>query len=196
VKEKHLPELNDEFAKSFGAEDITKLREGVRTDLENELKFKQERDARNQLVGGLLGAVQFDLPDSVVQAETRNVVYDLVRENQQRGISRELIEQQKEQIYSFAATSAKDRVKATFLLSKIAEKESLRVDQQEIAQRVYYLAQANNTPVEKFAKQIAEREGYGQIQQELLTSKVLDLLLKEAKIEEVPEGSLKSEGHV
>ena len=48
-------------------------------------------------------------------------------------------------------------------------------------------------PVEKFAKQIAERDGYGPIQQELLTAKVLDLLLKEAKIEEVPEGTLKGE---
>ena len=194
VKEKHLPELNEEFAKSFGAESLEKLREGVRTDLENELKFKQERDARNQVVTVVLGAVQFELPDSLVQTETRNVVYDLVRENQQRGISREVIEQQKDQIYGFAANSARERVKATFVLNRIAEKESIQVDKNELAQRLYQLAQANNVPVEKFAKELSDREGYGAIQQEILTSKVLDYLVKEAKIEEVPEGTLTNQG--
>ncbi|HEY6167594.1 MAG TPA: trigger factor [Verrucomicrobiae bacterium] len=190
VKEKALPELNEEFAKSFGAESLAKLREGVRGDLENELKFSQDRDARNQVVSALLAGAQFDLPESVVQTETRNAVYDLVRENQQRGVSREAIEQQKDQIYSFAASSAKERVKALFVLNRIAEQEHLRVEQQELAQRVYYLAQANNTPIEKFAKQLDERGGYAQIQQELLTAKVLDFLLKEAKFEEVPAGTL------
>jgi len=45
-------------------------------------------------------------------------------------------------------------------------------------------------PVEKFAKELSDREGYGAIQQEILTSKVLDYLVKEAKVEEVPEGTL------
>ncbi|MBI3881882.1 MAG: trigger factor [Verrucomicrobia bacterium] len=190
IKEKVLPALDEEFAKSFGAESLAKLREGVLTDLQNELAYTRDRNERNQIVESLLKAVSFELPESVVQAETRNVVHDMVRENQQRGVSREAIEQQKEQIYQFAASSAKERVKAVFVLNKIAEAEKITVNQQELAQRIYQLAEANQMPVEKFAKQLSERDGYSEIQQQLLTGKTLDHLQKLARIEEVPAGSL------
>lgn len=189
VKEKALPDLNEDFAQSFGAESLAKLHEGVRSDLENELKFKQDRAARNQIVSALLAAAQFELPESVVQAETRSVVYDLVRENQERGVSREAIEKQKDEIYNFAAGSARERVRAMFILNRIAEKENIRVEQQELAQRVYQMAQANGVPVEKFAKELSERSGYAGIQQDLQTAKTLDFLVKEAKFEEAPAGA-------
>lgn len=190
VKVKELPALDEEFAKSFGAESLAKLTEGVRGDLENELKYKQARVERNQIVDHLLKAVSFELPETVVQNETRSVVYDLVRENQQRGVPKEIIEQQKDQLYNFAAASAKDRVKAMFLLSKIAEKEGVKVDQQELAQRIYAMAAQQEVPVEKFAKQLQEQGGYSQIQQQLLVEKVLSQLHARAKVEEVPAGSL------
>src|SRR5205823_14482420 len=125
VKEKMLPPLDDAFAKTYGAEDLEKLRAGVKRDLENELKLKQDRTVRNQLVRSLLNRVNFELPESAVAHETRNVVYDLVQENAKRGVSREVIENQKEQIYTAANQGAKERVKVAFLLQKIAEKEDI-----------------------------------------------------------------------
>ena len=136
VKEKVLPPLDEELAKAYGAENLEKLQAGVRRDLENELKFKQEKAMRNELVRALLGRVNFELPETAVAQETRNVVYDLVRENAKRGVPREVIEQQKEQIYSAATHNAKERVKVQFLLQKIAEKEDIKVSQEEIARRV------------------------------------------------------------
>ena len=111
VKEKVLPPLDEELAKAYGAESLEKLQAGVRRDLENELKFKQEKTIRNELVRALLGRVNFELPETAVAQETRNVVYDLVQENAKRGVSRDVIEQQKEQIYSAATHNAKERVK-------------------------------------------------------------------------------------
>ena len=87
------------------------LRAGVRKDLEDELKFSQNKNVRGQLVRALLDRVHFDLPESAVAQETRNVVYDIVTENQKRGVSREKIEQEKENIYSAATQGAKERVK-------------------------------------------------------------------------------------
>ena len=89
VKEKVLPALDDAFAKSYGAENVEKLREGVRRDLENELAFSQNKSIRNQIVSSLLNRVNFEVPESVLAHETRNVVFDIVRENQKRGVSRE-----------------------------------------------------------------------------------------------------------
>src|SRR5207248_6098848 len=74
VKEKVLPALDEAFAKSYGAENLEKLREGVRRDLENELTYKQKKSVQDQLVRALLDRVQFELPESSVARETRNVV--------------------------------------------------------------------------------------------------------------------------
>jgi trigger factor len=170
VKEKVLPAVDDAFAKSFGAEDLQKLREGVRRDLENELNYAQNRSVRNQLIGALMGKVNFDLPESAVQNETKNVVYDLVRENQKRGVPREMIEQEKDKIYSAAAQNAKDRVKVSFLLRKIAEKEDIKVSQEDVLRRIQAMSQMYQIPPEKFIKDLQKRNGVIEIYDQICRS--------------------------
>jgi len=189
VKEKTLPTLDEAFAKSYGAESLEKLREGVRKDLENELKFKQTKTTRNQIVRGLLDRVNFELPESAVAQETRNVVYDIVQENTKRGISRQIIEQQKEQIYSVATQGAKERVKVAFLLQKIAEKEDIKVSQEEIAARIQHLAAMYQIPAEKFAKDLQKRNGLIEIYDQIMNEKVVDFLQQNAQVEEVAPGA-------
>jgi trigger factor len=185
VKEKTIPELSEEFAKSYGAESLEKLQEGVRHDLGNELAFKQRRSVRNQLVRWLLERAQFELPESVVMGETKNVIYDIVRENQQRGVPKEAIDQQRDEIYNVASNSAKDRVRAAFILGKIAEQEQIKVNDQEMAQRIVTLAEQNHVKPDKLIKQLRERNGLAEIHEQILSSKVLDFLQLNAKIEEI-----------
>jgi trigger factor len=185
VKERILPALDDAFAKSFGAENLEKLRTGVRTDLENELKSKISRDTNVQLVRELMGRVNFDLPETAVAQETRNVVYDLVQENAKRGVSRDVIEKEKEAIYSAAASNAKDRVKLSFLIQRIAEQEGIKVAQEEILRRVQTLAAMYQMPPDKFLKDLQKRNGLVQIYDQLAHDKVMEFLEANAKIEEV-----------
>lgn len=189
VKEKTLPALDDAFAKSYGAENLEKLREGVRRDLQNELDYKINRSIRNQLVGSLLNRVNFELPETAVAQETRNVVYDIVQENAKRGVSREVIEQQKDRIYSAASQGAKERVKVAFLLQKIAEKEDIKVSQEEIAQRITHLAATYQIPAEKFLKDLQKRNGLIEIYDQVMNEKVMEMLQQNAKLEEVPAGA-------
>jgi trigger factor len=174
----------------YGAENLEKLREGVRRDLESELSYKQTRVVRNQLIRSLLNRVNFELPESAVASATRNAVYDIVQENTKRGVSRQLIEQEKERIYSAATQGAKERVKVAFLLQKIAEKEDIKVSQQEIAQRISHLAATYQIPAEKFAKDLQKRNGLIEIYDQVMNEKVVDFLQSNAKIEEVPAGTL------
>ena len=189
VKEKTLPELNEDFAKSYGAENVERLREGVRKDLDNELKYKTKRTTRDQLMRELLNRVNFDLPESVVLNETRHVVYDLVRENQQRGISREAIDQQKDRIFSYASNNARERVKAAFVLGRIADKEGLKADQKEVTQRILVLAEQHQIKPEQLIKQLQERNGLAEIEEQIVTSKVMDLLEQHARFEDVLPGT-------
>ena len=126
----------------------------------------------------------FDLPETAVANETRNVVYDLVRQNTQRGISRELIETQKDEIYSIAATNAKERVKLAFLVGRIAAQEKLEATQEDVLKRAQQLAMMYQMPFDQFVKDLQKRDGVNELYQQVLHEKVLDLLEKSATITE------------
>ena len=186
VKEKVLPPLDDAFAKKYGAENLEKLREGVRRDLENELKYSQSRAVRGQLVQGLLGRVNFELPETAVAHETRNVVYDIVRENSQRGVGRDVIEKQKDEIYSAATRSAKERVKLSFLIQRIAEQEKIAVTEEEAVRRAQTLAAMYQIPLDQFLKDLQKRNGVNELYDQIAHEKVLAFLEQNAKIEDIP----------
>ncbi len=183
VREKVLPAVDDEFAKRYDAASLEALRAGVRKDLENELKYKQDRDTRAQIVRGLMGRVNFELPETAVAQETKNVVYDLVRENTKRGVGRETIEKEKDAIYSAAAANAKDRVKLAFLVQRIAEKEDIKVSQEEILQRVQMLAGMYQMPPDKFLKDLQKRNGLTEIYDQVAHDKVMEFLANNAQYE-------------
>lgn len=185
VREKVLPAADDALAKGYGAESLEKLKEGVRRDLENELNYKNNKSVRNQLITALLKQVSFDLPESALAHETRNVVYDIVRENQQRGVSQDIIEKQKEEIYNAASAGAKDRVKAAFLLQKIGEKENIAATQEEVLQRIYQIAQMSQTTPDKLIKDLQKRNGISEIFTQVRNEKVVDFLQQHAKLEDV-----------
>lgn len=186
VKERVLPEANDEFAKQFGTETLEALKEGIRNDLEGELKHKRVTSIRNQLIQSILTRVQCDLPEAIVQNETRNVVRDIVYQNQQRGVTKESIQEHKDEIFAAANTSAKDRVKAALILNRIAEKENIRVKDEEVLQRVALIAQQRQERPEKVLKEFQQSGQINAVAEQILTSKVLDFMQLQAIVTEVP----------
>jgi len=184
VKEKVLPALDDALAKKFGAEDLEKLKVGVRADLENELKYSRAKAIRQQVVQSLLEKLNFDLPETAVAQETRNVVHDLVRQNMQRGIGRELIESQKDEIYTAAAGNAKERVRLAFIVQRIAEQEKLSATQDDVLKRAQQLAMMYQTPLDQFIKDLQKRNGVNELYEQVIHEKVMDLLEKNASVTE------------
>ena len=185
VKEKSLPELDDKFAKGFGAESMDKLREGVENDLKNELEYSKKKSIRNQCVDKLLGAVNCDLPETIVNEATRAAVHNIVQQNHERGVGKEIIEENKDKIYANAKTDAEVRVKANYILSKIAEKEGIKVTDQELSRQVAAMATQQKVKPQKLAQQLKENGTIYQVQEEIMNAKVIDLLEEKAKVTEI-----------
>ena len=185
LKEKKLPELNDELAKKLGAESLEKLTEAVRKSLQAETEGQQDSEMRRQVVEHLLSKVEFELPESLVQQETRGIIYDVVRENSMRGATKEQLEQKKDEIFGFAAKSAKDRLRTSFILDAIAHAEQIKVEEPEIEQRIAQLAQRSRTTPARLKAQLAEKGALGEIEEQILVSKTLDFLVDSAKVEMV-----------
>jgi trigger factor len=182
IKEKKFPELTDEFAKKIGADNVEKLKETIRQSLATEHEAQTNAELRKQIVDELLGRVDFELPESMVTQETRSIIYDVVRENSQRGISKEALEQKKDEIYGYATKSAKERLKTSFILDAIAQAEKITVEESEMEARIAALAQRYRMTPAKLKAQLDEKGGLGEIEEQLLVGKTLDFLLANAKV--------------
>ena len=79
-----------------------------------------------------------------------------------------------------------ERIDEFRVFKRIAEKEKLQVSQQEIAQRVHQMAAQHQVPVQQMAKRLEDTNGFGEIHEQLLSAKVIQLLELHARVEDVP----------
>jgi trigger factor len=183
IKIKNAPVLDDAFAQEIAKMDLADLKTRIRENMEQEKKGEADRAARAEIVHKLISSVEFELPPTAVDEETHATVYDIVSENQSRGVPATVLEEKKDEIYTNAAKAAKESVKFKFIAAQIAENEKLDVTNEQVAQHVSFLAQREGLTMEKMVAQIRKNNALGVIRQQLLRQSVLDFLLKESKSE-------------
>jgi trigger factor len=183
IKTRKLPELNDALAQEIAKLNLDELRTRLKTNLGEQKKMTARRDHTRQIVDHLLKSVDFELPESVVASETSQVVFDIVAENQARGVPSGLLEEKKTEIFANAASSAKQSVKLKLIAGKIAEQEKITVDQQELLGRLQELAQQQDMAIDKLIREMSKNGSIEEVQERLLMQKVIDFLLQAAKVE-------------
>ncbi len=189
LKRQTLPELDDAFAEKVApGKTLAELRDLARTELTNERKGMIENAKRQQIIAQLTGAVQFELPGDFVRGETRRIMNDIVRQNQERGVSDDEIKQNETDIVSNAGVAARERLKSAFILTRIAEKEGLKVTREEMDGRLNVLAARYQMPREKLLRNLQERNALGQIEEEIILGKTLAFLAANATVETVAPG--------
>jgi trigger factor len=183
IKLKLAPAIDDAFAQEVAKLDLADLKTRVRENMELDKKAQADRASRGEMVQKLISSVEFELPPSPVDEETHAAVYDIVAENQARGVPANVLEEKKEEIFSNASRSARDMVKFRFIATQIAEQEKIEVTNEQIAQHLAFLAQRENTTLEKMVEKVRKNNAFGNVRAQLLQQGVLDFLLKEAKFE-------------
>lgn len=183
IKEKVLPPLDDAFAeKIVPGKTLAELRDLARTELGRQKEFEVEQEKRNQALTQLLAKVECELPEGLVRRETERVLTDIVRENQNRGIPDEVIKENQQELLASAAQSARDRLKGTFILLRIAENEKITVAREEFDHRINLMAARYGQPADKLRKELEKADALDKVHEEILTSKVLDFLVSGASV--------------
>lgn len=190
VKEKELPEIDDEFAKDFGHDSLESLREKIRDGLFSAKKESAAKQQKAKLLEKLVQSHDFDVPESLLEKELENLV---VNEKLSQKQSRELIKEAHDPKSSEGSDDAAlreklrpkaiDNVKATVLLDMIAEKERISVDENELKARILSLAQHLKTTPEAVMNLFMTKDGsLENLRNSVRDEKVLDLILSKAEI--------------
>jgi len=176
--------LDENFLRRFGVEDENELREKFRDTLQSRLEKQQRTEMTEQIYRHLLDNTDFDLPLDIVadQAEM------LLRRQQiglmQRGLSREQLEEQMEQLQASSEQQAKEQLKTFFIMDKIAEKLEIEVSEEEINGHIAQLAIQQGQRPERMREQMLRDGSLTQFRLQVREDKCIAKLLESAKITE------------
>jgi trigger factor len=178
LKQKTLPELNDDFAKELGEftslEDVKKQ---IHENMENERKHRAEHEAKDKLVAELVKRNDFEVPESLVEHQI-----DLRLERGLRALAAQGMRQEDLKKMDFARLRAgqKDQavqeVKAALLLDKVAEHEKIEVSDEELQQELDSLAKQTKQTVEAVRARLTRDGGLDRMKDRIRNEKTLDFL--------------------
>ncbi|HLH08813.1 MAG TPA: trigger factor [Terriglobales bacterium] len=178
VKQKHLPELNDDFAKELGQfADFNELRQRVRENLEAEKKHNAEHEAKDKIVDELLKRNEIAVPESMIEHQIDVRLERGLRALAQQGMRPEDMKKMDfGRLRAGQRDQAEREVKIALMLEKIAEKEDLLVSDQEVDREVEALALQAKQPVEAVRNRLTQDGGLARIRSRIRSEKTLDFL--------------------
>ena len=181
VREKVMPEMDDAFFESMQVKDENELRAKISENIENQKKQQNANNERQQITDELVKSVDFPIPQSGVESETEAVLRDFMQRNMQQGISAEEFEKHKESLHEGASKAAHDRFKSRLILTKIAEKEKIKVENEDFSRMIMMEAQQAGQTPDKLVKELQKDQNrVNQMRRDIILGKTMDLLAEKA----------------
>lgn len=178
VKQKHLPELNDDFAKELGQfADLNELRQRVRENMEAEKKHKAEHEGKDKIVDELLKQNEIAVPESMVEHQIDVRLERGLRALAQQGMRPEDMKKMDfGRLRAGQRDQAEREVRVALMLEKIADKESIEVSDEELNSEIDALAVQAKQPVESVRSRLTQDGGLARIRSRIRSEKTLDFL--------------------
>jgi len=186
IKEKQLPNIDDEFAKDMGEyETLDKLKEKIKAD---SLMHKEEDERENmktQIIDTLVSQTNLDVPGSMVDHYSREIFLRNEFRLREYGLTHEQVGTTKEQAAQQSVDTAKKQIKTSFILDAIAEKENVTVSDEEIEKAIANIANQNKIDPVKYREALVGQKKLDSLRYQLREEKVLSYILEKASIEQV-----------
>ncbi len=182
IKQKSLPELNDEFTKTLGAfQTVDDLRKAIREQMESERTNQAQREAKEKLVRELIQRNDFEVPDSLVEQQIDIRLERGLRALAAQGLTAE--QMKKMDLHRLRAGQREQAihdVKAALLLERVAEEENVQVSDKELNQELESLARQSKQTSEAVRARLTRDGGLDRIRTRIRNEKTLDFLYRQS----------------
>jgi trigger factor len=184
IRTKDLPELNDEFAQDLGDyPTVADLREAVQKVIFREREQSAQDKAKEELINKLIDAHEFPVPDAFVDRQIENQLERQLRELAERGVDPRKLNLDWSKLKEAQRPKALRDVKASMIIDKIAERESVAATRDEVDREVQRIAKQEREPVAAVRKRLEKDGTLGRIAYGLRTDKTITFLFEQARKE-------------
>ena len=187
IKRPKSPKIDDELAKQVGYDSLGELKEFMSKRLEMEKKRMAEGEMQEQISSKLIEMADFEMPEDMIKHHTNERLHKYQLDLVNKGTPQEEIEKHTEDMKSASEEAVVRDFKMSLVLEHIAEKERIFVTEDDVNRRISEMAGMYGLDAAGMKKQLEKMNSMSNLRHQLRESKTLNLLMKEANIEEVKE---------
>ncbi len=177
-------ELDENFLTRLGIEDENELREKTEDSLQSRLETQARTQMSEQIYEHLLDNTNFDLPLDVVAAQAKTLLQRQYTNLMMRGLAREQLEEQMEQLQAGSEEQARKQLKTFFIMDKVADKLEIDASEEEINGHIAQIAIQRGQRPERMREDMERDGSLAQFKLEVRQNKCIAELLETAKITE------------
>ncbi len=177
-------EMNEQFLQRYNVENEAELRERVQDNLQQQQEGRIRNDMSDQIYQYLLDKTDFDLPLDIVGRQAGTILQRQYINLLQRGLSRQQVEEQMEQLRAGSEEQAKEQLKTFFIMDKVADKLEIEVTEEEINGHIAQIAIQRGQRPEKMKEQMERDGSLAQFRMDVRQNKCINQLLETADITE------------
>ena len=185
IKERELPELNDEFASDISEfETLAEYREDVKKNLEEQKIKDAKRAKEDAAVKAAVDASEMEIPDAMIETQQKQMVDEFAQRITMQGLSMEQYLQftgtNYQQMVEQVKPQAEERIRSRLVLEAVAKAENLDATEEEYEDELKTMAEVYQMEVDKVRDLMGEREKKG-IMQDLAVKKAAEFIAENAK---------------
>lgn len=182
MKGKHLPDLNDEFAKDLGSNSLQELRDKIRDELVTKAERTAEKKAREALVDEVVQRNSFDVPDCLIDDELKDHARRIASNLAHQGIDVNKISIDWKKVFQEERPNAEKAVRRSMVLDAIARQENIDLTEAELEAEFEKLAAGTGKSAAALRAQFEKDKRIQGFREHLRQNKALDFMFLNANI--------------
>lgn len=186
IKKKIIPELNDDLARTWGGfEGLNEVKDKLRESIQKNKEAKVRGLMEDQVIAFLVNKHKFPLPPTALEHLTKDYLEELQQISKDRGEVAKEEDKADAELLKTAREKAERDLRLLFLLEEIARRENIEVDPKDIGEEVGRLAQQQGFNPVQYRQELESSGKMSILENRLHRRRVMDFLIREAKIKEV-----------
>lgn len=187
VEHRKLPDLSREFLDRIGGfKDEAEVKAEVKTEMQRQLKYFQQKRVRQQITAQLTVTATWDLPQSLLRRQAGRELERAVMELQSSGFSQQQIQQYSNELRQNALASTAGSLKEHFILEKIAEQEKIEEQPEDYEAEIKLIAEQSDETPRKVRARLEKRGLMDTLRNQIIERKVIELIEQHAEFRDVP----------
>ncbi len=183
VNEPELPELNDEFAKNFGSDDVASLQQEIKDNMERELKAAMRGLTKEQVIDGLIKVNDTEVPKAAIAQEAKHLSEQFAERMKQSGMAggKKQFQLPAEMFHD----EAEKRVKIGVILSQFIDEQNIEPNDEKIDDMLAEMTAVYEDSDEVIKQFKQDQKQMAQIKQAVVEQLAIDKILAMAKVTEI-----------
>lgn len=186
IQQTELPEVNEEFLATVGIGDVGELRDLLKSSLEARLRYRQKEAATEQVMDKIVESANWELPPDLLRRQSERTLQRKIIELQQAGYDEDRIRAQVNLLRQNSKATTAKALKQQFVLQAIAEKEEIKIEEEDLDAEIRALADRTGESVRRVRARVDKEGLWESLAIHALERKTIDKILSYATIKEVP----------